>query len=51
MIQVAIRHGKPVLLSIDAKRMSEEGHPFFVTGNAVCLVDHVPPRFLAVVEA
>lgn len=50
MIQVAMRHGKPVLLSIHSRRMSEDGHQFFVTGNDVWLVDQVPPAYLAVVE-
>jgi len=49
MIAVATRHGKPVLLSIDAKRMIADGHEFFVTGNDVWLTDHVPPHYLAAV--
>lgn len=51
MIDVAKRHGKPVLLSIDAKRMLADGHEFFVTGNDVWLTDHVPPGYLSVVES
>lgn len=51
MLQVGMRHGKPVLLSIDAARMVAAGHEFFVTGNQVWLTDHVPPEYLAVVEA
>ena len=49
MIQVAMRHGKPVLLAIDAARMSEAGCEFFVTGNDVWLTDHVAPEYLSVV--
>jgi putative RNA 2'-phosphotransferase len=49
MIAVAIRHGKPVLLSIDAKRMHADGHEFFVTGNHVWLTDHVPPEYLTTI--
>ena len=48
MLEVAARHGKPVLLSIDAGRMHAEGHEFFVTGNGVWLTDHVPPEYLSV---
>ncbi len=48
MIQVAMRHGRPVLLEINAKQMSADGHTFFVTGNHVWLTDHVPPPYLAV---
>ncbi|MEM6551105.1 MAG: RNA 2'-phosphotransferase [Planctomycetota bacterium] len=46
MLAVAMRHGKPVMLVIDAKRMHDDGHAFFVTGNRVWLTDHVPPVYL-----
>lgn len=46
MLDVARRHGKPVLLSIDAKRMLADGHEFFITGNNVWLTDHVPPEYI-----
>lgn len=49
MVAVATRHGKPVLLSIDAKRMHADGHEFFVTGNHVWLTDHVPPEYLTAI--
>ena len=35
MIQVGMRHGDPVLLSIDAKRLMADGHEFIVAGNHV----------------
>jgi putative RNA 2'-phosphotransferase len=50
MIQVARRHGKPVLLAVDAARMQLDGHVFFVTGNNVWLTDHVPPEYLSVTQ-
>ena len=50
MIQVAMRHGKPVLLAVDAARMSEAGCEFYVTGNDVWLTDHVAPEYLTVVD-
>jgi putative RNA 2'-phosphotransferase len=50
MIQVATRHGKPVLLAIDAARMQQDGHVFYVTGNNVWLTDHVPPDYLTVTQ-
>lgn len=50
MLQVAMRHGKPVLLAVDAARMSESGCEFYVTGNDVWLTDHVAPEYLTVVE-
>ncbi|TWT35987.1 RNA 2'-phosphotransferase [Posidoniimonas corsicana] len=46
MIQVGMRHGKPVLLSIDARRMVANGFEFYVTGNGVWLTDHVPCEYL-----
>ncbi|MAT72698.1 MAG: RNA 2'-phosphotransferase [Planctomycetaceae bacterium] len=49
MLQVGMRHGKPVLLSVDAKRMLANGHQFFVTGNHVWLTDHVPPEYLSTI--
>ncbi len=48
MLDVASRHGKPVLLAIDARRMHDDAHVFYVTGNDVWLTDHVPPRYLTV---
>jgi putative RNA 2'-phosphotransferase len=50
MVQVGMRHGKPVLLAVDAARMQRDGHEFFVTGNNVWLTDHVPPTYLTVME-
>lgn len=49
MIQVGMRHGKPVVLAIDAARMYADGVEFFVTGNDVWLTDHVSPQYLSVV--
>lgn len=47
MLAVAMRHGKPVLLEVDAKKMHADGHAFFVTGNGVWLVDAVPTPYLS----
>lgn len=49
MLAVAQRHGKPVLLAIDAKQMHADGHEFFVTGNDVWLTEHVPVEYLEVI--
>lgn len=51
MLQVGMRHGKPVLLAIDTKQMYEDGYEFFVTGNEVWLTDHVPPKYLTAITA
>tara|TARA_R110000824_G_scaffold400387_1_gene607821 strand:- start:690 stop:1262 length:573 start_codon:yes stop_codon:yes gene_type:complete len=40
--RVGTRHGTPVILFIDAKKMFDEGHKFYVTANGVWLTDHVP---------
>ena len=48
MVQVAMRHGKPVVLAVDAARMHADGFEFFVTENQVWLTDHVPPEYLSV---
>ncbi|HEX2474926.1 MAG TPA: RNA 2'-phosphotransferase [Lacipirellulaceae bacterium] len=48
MVQVAMRHGKPVVLAIDAKQMSVDGHEFFVTGNHVWLTEHVPQKYIEI---
>lgn len=44
--QVGQRHGKPVILKIEALRMHVEGFKFYLAENNVWLTDHVPPRFL-----
>lgn len=46
MLDVGMRHGKPVLLEIHAARMHADGYEFFVTGNNVWLTDHVPAVYL-----
>lgn len=43
---VGQRHGKPAVLVIDAAAMAGEGFAFFLSTNAVWLVDHVPARFI-----
>jgi putative RNA 2'-phosphotransferase len=46
MIRVGMRHGKPVLLTIDSSQMHVDGCQFFVTGNDVWLTEYVAPRYL-----
>jgi RNA:NAD 2''-phosphotransferase len=43
---VGARHGKVVVLKVDAKRMHEEGHQFFLSANGVWLTERVPPEFI-----
>jgi putative RNA 2'-phosphotransferase len=47
MLRVGMRHGKPVLLTIDAGKMRADSHQFFLTGNDVWLTDRVPPQYIS----
>jgi putative RNA 2'-phosphotransferase len=40
------RHGKPIVLSIDAKKMHEHGMKFYVSNNGVWLTDFVPKEYI-----
>ena len=46
-IKVAQRHGKPQLLCIDTKKMIADGYHFYLSENAVWLVEKVPAQYLA----
>ncbi len=43
---VGQRHGTPVVLTVEARRMHTEGFQFFVADNGVWLTDQVPSEFL-----
>lgn len=45
-IKVGQRHGEPVVLVIDAKRMHEEGIKFFLSRNGVWLIDFVDSKYI-----
>jgi len=45
-VKVGSRHGKPVVLVIEAARMSADGFVFTCSENGVWMVDHVPPEYL-----
>lgn len=47
--QVGKRHGKVVVLQVDAEAMHRGGHLFYVSVNGVWLTDEVPVAFLTVV--
>ena len=44
--KVGERHGKPVILRIDTKRMRDDGRTFVQADNGVWLTDSVPPQYL-----
>jgi putative RNA 2'-phosphotransferase len=43
---VGSRHGKPVILSIDAKAMAADGFDFYLSENGVWLTNEVPARYI-----
>jgi putative RNA 2'-phosphotransferase len=47
--KVGSRHGKPVILEIDAEAMHGEGFEFYRTAAAIWLVRNVPSGFIRVV--
>lgn len=44
--KVGNRRGKAVILRLYAKKMSEDGHKFFISENGVWLIDGVPAKYL-----
>jgi putative RNA 2'-phosphotransferase len=44
--RVGARHGRPVVLQVDAQAMQGAGFSFFRSANGVWLVDSVPPQYL-----
>ncbi|MEU0884744.1 RNA 2'-phosphotransferase [Lentzea sp. NPDC005914] len=44
--RVGSRRGRPVILTVDARAMSEAGHEFRLSANGVWLTQHVPARYL-----
>ena len=48
--RVGTRHGRTVLLTIDAAAMARAGQVFYVSANGVWLTDRVPPEFLRPAE-
>lgn len=46
-VRVGSRHGRPVVLAVDAAGMAAAGHLFRVSANGVWLAETVPPEFLS----
>lgn len=46
--KVGKRHGKEVVLQVDAEKMAQEGMVFFLSANGVWLTKQVPPKYLQV---
>jgi putative RNA 2'-phosphotransferase len=47
---VGRRHGRPVILKIDAKRADADGVPFYLAENGVWVCDTLPAEYLSKVE-
>lgn len=45
-LNVGQRHGKPVILIIETKKMHEAGHEFFISENQVWLAEVIPAEFI-----
>lgn len=45
-VDVGKRHGTPVIYTINAKRMFDDGHKFFKSSNGVWLTKIVPTKYL-----
>lgn len=44
-LAVGKRHGKPIFIVIDAKRMYEDGCKFYLSNNGVWLTEKVDPKY------
>jgi putative RNA 2'-phosphotransferase len=45
-LAVGKRHGNPVVLSINTKKMQEDGYKFFLSKNKIWLVKEVPVKYI-----
>ena len=45
-MRVGRRHGKPIVLRVEASKMHAEGHIFYLSDNGVWLTDSVPAPYL-----
>lgn len=49
-IEVGSRHGQPVVLTIDTKKMYEDGLDFYLSENGVWLTDFVDKKYIKTVS-
>ena len=45
--KVGVRHGKPVIITIDTAAMHRDGYKFLLSENGVWLTEKVPPEYFA----
>lgn len=48
--KVGSRHGKPVVLTIDAHQMHQDGYNFYLSENNVWLTEYVPKEYIKIVD-
>lgn len=48
--KVGARHGRPVVLAIDAAAMYQDGFVFYCSDNGVWLVEDIPPDYISVLS-
>ena len=46
---VGKRHGQPVVMTIEAKRMADDGIKFYLSNNNVWLTEYVDPKYIKMV--
>lgn len=49
-LKVGKRHGKAIILTINAQEMALKGHKFYISTNGVWLTDAVPTEFIEVTK-
>lgn len=49
-IKVGQRHGKPIVLEVDAQTMQNNAIEFYLSDNGVWLTDYVAPKYLKLQE-
>ena len=47
-VKVGKRHGKPVVLVIDAKRFVADGNELYLSANGIWQAKHVPPEYFTI---
>lgn len=47
-LKVGQRHGKPVIITVLAQQMAQDGYTFYLSENGVWLTEQVPVRYLRI---
>jgi len=49
-VNVGSRHGQPIIITIDAKQMFQDGHKFYQSKNGVWLTDKVEQKYFKSID-